>query len=134
MNNCRVQYARKQRGLPDFPCKGVGIVEYGLFAKTIDPRIENYIYRNVILFICKGNFKIKVKLKMEKKTVGIVIFIIGIIYLYVGVVGSWVIQYLIGGSMGWMYSMFFGNITFFVGILVTIIGLSIFLYYRSREQ
>jgi len=40
MNNCRVQYARKQRGLPDFPCKGVGIVEYSLFAKTIDPRIE----------------------------------------------------------------------------------------------
>lgn len=40
MNNCRVQYARKQRGLPDFPCKGVGLVEYGLFAKTIDPRIE----------------------------------------------------------------------------------------------
>ncbi len=40
MNNCRVQYARKQRGLPDFPCKGVGLVEYGLFAETIDPRIE----------------------------------------------------------------------------------------------
>jgi hypothetical protein len=40
MNNCRVQYARKQRKLPDFPCKGVGLVEYGLFAKTIDPRIE----------------------------------------------------------------------------------------------
>lgn len=40
MNNCRVQYARKQRGLPDFPCKPVGLVEYGLFAKTIDPRIK----------------------------------------------------------------------------------------------
>ena len=40
MNNCRVQYARKQRGLPDFPCKGVGLVEYGLFAETIDSRIE----------------------------------------------------------------------------------------------
>ena len=40
MNNCRVQYARKSRGLPDFPCKGVGLVEYGDFAKTIDPRIE----------------------------------------------------------------------------------------------
>ncbi len=40
MNNCRVQYARKQRGLPDFPCKGVGLIEYGLFAETIDPRIE----------------------------------------------------------------------------------------------
>jgi len=29
MNNCRVQYARNQRNLPDFPCKPVGIVEYG---------------------------------------------------------------------------------------------------------
>jgi len=40
MNNCRVQYARKQRKLPDFPCKPVGVVEYGDFAKTIDPRIQ----------------------------------------------------------------------------------------------
>lgn len=40
MNDCRVQSARKRRGLPDFPCKQVGIQEYGLFAKTIDPRIE----------------------------------------------------------------------------------------------
>jgi len=40
MNNCRVQYARKSRGLPDFPCKSVGIQEYSLFAKTIDPRIK----------------------------------------------------------------------------------------------
>lgn len=40
MNNCRVQFARKSRNLPDFPCKSVGLVEYGEFAKTIDPRIE----------------------------------------------------------------------------------------------
>lgn len=40
MNVCRVQTARKRRGLPDFPCKQVGIQEYSLFAKTIDPRIE----------------------------------------------------------------------------------------------
>lgn len=40
MINCRVQYARKQRNLPDFPCKPVGLVEYGDFAKTIDPRIK----------------------------------------------------------------------------------------------
>jgi len=37
---CRVQSARKRRGLPDFPCKQVGIQEYSLFAKKIDPRIE----------------------------------------------------------------------------------------------
>ena len=40
MRKCRVQEARKRKGLPDFPCKGIGIVEYSLFAKTIDPRIE----------------------------------------------------------------------------------------------
>lgn len=39
MNRCRVQEARKRQGLPDFPCKSVGIVEYSGFAKTIDPRI-----------------------------------------------------------------------------------------------
>ncbi|MHA1229401.1 MAG: DUF6125 family protein [Candidatus Helarchaeota archaeon] len=40
MNNCRVQEARKRKGLQDFPCKSVGIVEYTYFAKTIDPRIK----------------------------------------------------------------------------------------------
>lgn len=40
MNDCRVQSARKRRGLSDFPCKQVGIQEYSLFAKAIDPRIE----------------------------------------------------------------------------------------------
>ena len=40
MNRCRVQTARKKKGLPDFPCKPVGLVEYSGFAKTIDPRIE----------------------------------------------------------------------------------------------
>lgn len=39
MRECRVQAARKRKGLPDFPCKSVGIVEYGGFARTIDPRI-----------------------------------------------------------------------------------------------
>ncbi len=40
MNDCRVQAARKRKGLPDFPCKPVGLVEYAGFARTIDPRIE----------------------------------------------------------------------------------------------
>lgn len=40
MNDCRVQSARKRKGLEDFPCKPVGIIEYGYFAKTIDPRIK----------------------------------------------------------------------------------------------
>jgi hypothetical protein len=40
MNECRVQVARKRKGLPDFPCKPVGLVEYGGFAEAIDPRIR----------------------------------------------------------------------------------------------
>jgi hypothetical protein len=40
MNKCRVQDARGRKGLPDFPCKTVGIVEYSNFAKTIDPRFR----------------------------------------------------------------------------------------------
>jgi len=39
MNECRVQTARKRRGLADFPCKSVGLAEYAEFARTIDPRI-----------------------------------------------------------------------------------------------
>jgi hypothetical protein len=40
MQDCRVQSARKRRGLPDFPCKPVGVVEYSTFAAEIDPRIK----------------------------------------------------------------------------------------------
>lgn len=40
MNNCRVQSARTKRNLPDFPCKQVGVIEYGFFASAIDPRIK----------------------------------------------------------------------------------------------
>jgi len=40
MVDCRVQSARKRKGLPDFPCKEVGLVEYAEFARTIDPRIK----------------------------------------------------------------------------------------------
>ena len=40
MKSCRVQATRKRKGLPDFPCKSVGIVEYSGFASTIDPRIQ----------------------------------------------------------------------------------------------
>lgn len=40
MNSCRVQEARKRKGLEDFPCKSVGIVEYTYFAREIDEKIE----------------------------------------------------------------------------------------------
>ena len=43
MNDCRVQSARKRKGLDDFPCKPVGIAEYAYFAHTIDPRIKTAV-------------------------------------------------------------------------------------------
>lgn len=40
MRDCRVQSARKRKGMSLFPCKSVGIVEYREFARTVDPRIR----------------------------------------------------------------------------------------------
>lgn len=40
MNDCRVQSARKRKGLEDYPCKSAGLVEYRTFAETIDARIR----------------------------------------------------------------------------------------------
>lgn len=40
MVDCRVQGARKRKGLPDYPCKSAGLVEYPYFAEAIDPRIR----------------------------------------------------------------------------------------------
>ena len=40
MLDCRVQTARKKKGLPDFHCKSIGILEYSGFARTVDPRIR----------------------------------------------------------------------------------------------
>jgi hypothetical protein len=37
---CRVQDARQRKGLPLFPCKSVGLIEFSVFARTIDPRIN----------------------------------------------------------------------------------------------
>lgn len=39
MNQCRVQAARKRKGLADYPCKSGGLVEYTYFARAIDSRI-----------------------------------------------------------------------------------------------
>ncbi|QSX08437.1 hypothetical protein J0B03_11700 [Alkalibacter rhizosphaerae] len=36
--DCRVQNARKRKGMEFHPCKSVGIIEYSYFAKTIDDR------------------------------------------------------------------------------------------------
>lgn len=40
MNECRVQSARKRKGLDDYPCKSGGLVEYTYFARTVDGRIR----------------------------------------------------------------------------------------------
>jgi len=40
MNECRVQSARKRKGLDDYPCKSGGLVEYNCFARAIDPKIR----------------------------------------------------------------------------------------------
>lgn len=40
MLECRVQKARREKNLPDFPCKAVGMVEFSQFAKTVDSRIK----------------------------------------------------------------------------------------------
>ena len=36
---CRVQAARKRKGMAEFPCRSVGMVEFPLFARTIDSRV-----------------------------------------------------------------------------------------------
>lgn len=38
--DCRVQTARKEKGMSFHPCKSVGIIEHADFAKVIDDRIE----------------------------------------------------------------------------------------------
>lgn len=40
MDDCRVQSARKRKGLADYPCKSAGLVEFPQFARTIDSRIQ----------------------------------------------------------------------------------------------
>ncbi|MDD3169392.1 MAG: DUF6125 family protein [Eubacteriales bacterium] len=40
MNHCRVQAARKSKGMEDYPCKSAGLVEYTNFARSIDSRIK----------------------------------------------------------------------------------------------
>jgi hypothetical protein len=39
LKTCRVQATRKRKGMPEFPCRSVGLVEFPVFARTIDARI-----------------------------------------------------------------------------------------------
>nr|WP_279343313.1 DUF6125 family protein [Fundidesulfovibrio terrae] len=38
--NCRVQSARRRKGLADYPCKSAGVAEFEGFARGVDPRID----------------------------------------------------------------------------------------------
>jgi hypothetical protein len=40
MIECRVQQARRRKGLSDFPCKQVSVIGFPAFAKAIDPDIR----------------------------------------------------------------------------------------------
>ena len=40
MDRCRVQETRRRKGLPDFPCRPVGEVEFQSFSTAVDPRIR----------------------------------------------------------------------------------------------
>jgi len=40
MNKCRVQFTRKRKAMELFKCKPAGLVEYSMFASTVDKRIE----------------------------------------------------------------------------------------------
>lgn len=40
MDRCRVQETRRKKGLPDFPCRPVGDVEFRTFAAAVDPRLN----------------------------------------------------------------------------------------------
>ena len=39
IKTCRVQTARQRKGMAQFPCISVGMVEFPVFARTIDSRI-----------------------------------------------------------------------------------------------
>jgi hypothetical protein len=40
MLECRLQKKRRERDLPDYPCKKLGLAGFSEFAKTVDPRIK----------------------------------------------------------------------------------------------
>jgi hypothetical protein len=40
MLECRLQKKRRERGLPDFPCKQFGLTGFQEFVKTVDPGIH----------------------------------------------------------------------------------------------
>lgn len=61
--SCRVQAARGRKGMEFHPCKSVGLVEYGGFARSLDPRIEcicDSCYPNVEDSSCACSWRFRV--------------------------------------------------------------------------
>lgn len=58
--DCRVQNARARKNMPLHPCKSVGIVEYSVFAQTIDPRFQCDViscYPDIVDYSCHCAWK-----------------------------------------------------------------------------
>lgn len=66
--DCRVQNARKEKGMEFHPCKSVGIVEYTYFAKIIDDRFECEAiscYPEVTDITCNCSWKFTLRLSLN---------------------------------------------------------------------
>ena len=62
--DCRVQNARKRKGMEFHPCKTVGIIEYAGFAKTIDERFDCEVlscYPDITDETCNCSWKFTLK-------------------------------------------------------------------------
>lgn len=64
VKTCRVQEARRKKGMPDFPCEPVGMAEYSLFARTIDQHFETEVmscppHVNNAKYSCMWKFTLK---------------------------------------------------------------------------
>ena len=62
--DCRVQNARKKKGMAFHPCKSVGMIEYGGFAKTIDDRFDCEVlscYPDITDTTCNCSWKFTLK-------------------------------------------------------------------------
>lgn len=75
MVDCRVQSARRRKGMELFPCKRVGIVEYSGFTAVIDPRIKTECIACPLDegerdFYCGGRFSLPETKSVEGRTRG----------------------------------------------------------------
>jgi len=70
MLDCRVQNARKRKGLKFHPCKSVGIIEYSGFAEVIDSRFDCEVvscYPDITDSSCSCAWKFTLRENEERK-------------------------------------------------------------------